>query len=311
MRLFDLHCDTATRLLSEKQGLCNNTFHISLKRAEYLTQYAQVMAVWTDSRLSDSEGYARFFEVLENLRQEISANESKVCLADTFDDVIGGVNGGLIPLILAVEDARILENDIQRLDTLKACGVKILTLNWYGDTCIGGAHNTHHGLTDFGKRVLERCFDIGIIPDISHCSFKGAQEVLDMAALRSAPVIASHSDSFSVNPHTRNLRDEHFICITHLGGLVGLNLCPDHLSSNGDADISSIMKHAEHYLSLGGENVLAIGADLDGTDLPTDFFGIEDMYKIANEMQRLNYSTELTDKILFKNAFDFFGRLKF
>ncbi len=310
MRLFDLHCDTATRLLAEKQRLSDNSLHISLKRAEYLTSYAQVMAVWTDSRLSDGEGYTRFFEVLENLKREINTNKGKICLADTFDDIKSGVDNELFPIILAVEDARILENDIKRLDTLKACGVKILTLNWYGDTCIGGAHNTHHGLTDFGAQVVERCFNTGIIPDISHCSFEGADEVLDMAVLRSMPVIASHSDSFSVNPHSRNLTDEHFICINRLGGLVGLNLCPDHLSSGKGADISSIMKHTEHYLSLGGENVLAVGGDFDGTNLPRGFGGIEDMYKLANEMQRLNYSTELTDKILFGNAFDFFGRIK-
>ena len=68
------------------------------------------------------------------------------------------------------------------------------------------------------------------------------------------------------------------------------------------------MRHIEHYLSLGGANCLTIGADLDGTDLPNGFNSIADICKIAEEMQKLNYSNELIDKILFYNAHDFFTK---
>ena len=77
MRLFDLHCDTATRLLDESKGLYENNFHISLKRAEYLEKYAQVMAIWTNHKLSEEQGYQRFFEVLENLENEVEINNDK------------------------------------------------------------------------------------------------------------------------------------------------------------------------------------------------------------------------------------------
>ena len=63
MKLFDLHCDTAIRLLQHNQSLCDNTFHISLKKAEYLESYAQVMAVYSQKHLSDAQAYERFFEV--------------------------------------------------------------------------------------------------------------------------------------------------------------------------------------------------------------------------------------------------------
>ena len=57
--------------------------------------------------------------------------------------MLSSINFNKIPLILAVEDARILENDLERLRVLHSYGVRILTLNWYGETCIGGAHNTN------------------------------------------------------------------------------------------------------------------------------------------------------------------------
>ncbi len=306
MRLFDLHCDTATRLLAEKQEIYDNPFHISLKKAEYIENYAQVMAIWTEHKLTDAEGYARFFEVADNLKKEISKNHSRAAISQNFGDIRNTIDAHKVAMILAVEDARIVENDLSRLDVLYTHGVRLLTLNWYGETCIGGAHNTDVGLSDFGIQVVKRCFDVGIIPDVSHSSFEGTKMVLQLANEASKPIVATHSDSYTVNPHKRNLKDEDFIAISRLSGLVGINLCPSHLSSKDHADINDIMKHIEHYLSLGGENTVAMGGDLDGADLPIGFSGIADIYKIADEMQRLNYSTELTEKIMYKNAFGFF-----
>ena len=306
MKLFDLHCDTATRLLDEGQELYDNSLHVSLKRAEYLEKYAQVMAIWTNHKLSDNEGYKKFFDVVQNLNREIQKNN--VSLVHNSNELQLCLNNSKIPLILAVEDARILENDLDRLITLHSNGVRILTLNWYGKTCIGGGHDTNIGLTDFGISVVKKCFEIGIIPDISHCSFQGAEMTLDLAKENNKPIIASHSNSYSVNPHTRNLRDEDFIRIVNLSGLVGINLCPEHLSSKSSANIIDIINNIEHYLSLGGENIIAMGGDLDGTNLPNGISGIEDISKIANEMQRLNYPDELVRKIMYKNAFKFFKR---
>lgn len=308
IKLFDLHCDTATRLLAENQGLADNSLHISLSKAQYLEKYAQVMAIWTDRRLSDGEGYERFFGVLDNLEREIEKNSDRVAMARSYPDIERSLASGISPLILAVEDARILENNISRLDALYDRGVRILTLNWYGNTCIGGGHDTTNGLTDFGKEVVRCTLELGIIPDISHCSQQGSEEVLTIAEELAGPIIASHSDSFSVNPHTRNLSDSHLERLIRLGGLVGLNLCPSHLSQSGSASVNDILRHAEHYLSLGGEDILAMGGDLDGTDLPQDIGGIEDMYKIAEAMQRINYSDRLIEKIFYENALNFFKR---
>ena len=308
MKLFDLHCDTATRLLDEGQELYDNSLHVSLKRAEYLESYAQVMAVWTNRVLSDAEGYKRFFEVVENLKKELDKNTSRALIVTNSSELNYCLSSNEIPLILAVEDARILENNLERLKILHSCGVRILTLNWHGKTCIGGGHNTNIGLTDFGVAVVKNCFNLGIIPDISHCSFEGAQMTLDLAYEYHKPIIASHSNSYSVNLHTRNLRDEDFKKIVELSGLVGINLCPEHLSSKSGANIADIVKHIEYYLSLDGKNTVAIGGDLDGTNLPNGFSGIESMYLIANEMLKLNYSEELVNKIMYNNAFEFFKR---
>ena len=46
MRFFDLHCDTITELEKKKGSLAVNDGHISLDRAEYLTEYVQDFAIF-------------------------------------------------------------------------------------------------------------------------------------------------------------------------------------------------------------------------------------------------------------------------
>ncbi len=271
-----------------------------------MNNYAQVFAVWTHFKLSDAQGYARFFEVIDNLKNEIEINQETIALATDGKQLLSLLSSGKRAIILSVEDARILENDISRLDTLYSHGVRMMTMNWYGETCIGGAHDTHIGLSSFGVSAVKRCLELGIIPDVSHSSFEGTEMIIDLAREYQKPVVASHSDSYAVNPHTRNLRDADFISVMELGGLVGINLCTEHLLLGGEAKLSDVIKHIEHYLSLGGENTVAMGGDLDGTSLPSEFCGISDIYKIADEMQKLNYSNELIEKIMFKNAYEFF-----
>lgn len=306
MKYFDLHCDTALRMLHEKKELLENSFHISLNRADYLDSYAQIMAIWTPQTINDADGYKRFFDIVRNLKNEVSINSEKVGLATTYAQIKDLLASNKMAMILSVEDARILENNISRLDSLYESGVRFLTLNWAGVSCIGGSHDTNEGLTDFGVRTVQRCFELGIIPDISHSSFKTASEVISLAKEYKKPIIASHSDSFTLNPHSRNLRDEDFVEIVKLSGIVGINFCPDHLSSRGEASIDDVLRHTEQFLSLGGEDTIAMGSDFDGTALPDGIEGIEHVYKIFDEMKKRNYSDELIEKIAFKNAQNFF-----
>ena len=293
-------------MLDEAQGLYHNSLHVSLENSEQFNSYAQIMAVWTNHKLTDSQGYERFFTVVDNLCREINSNSDKVSLTKTSEELEHAIIDNKRALILSVEDARILQNELSRLDTLYSHGVRTLTLNWYGETCIGGAHDTKIGLTSFGKDVVHKCFDLCITPDISHCSFKGVEDAIEIAFNRQKPIIASHSDSYSVNSHSRNLRDKDFTSLIRLRGLVGINLCPQHLTNKNKAELHDILKHIEHYLSLGGSDILAMGCDLDGTDLPNGFTCISDVSKIANEMAKINYTDTLIEKIMYKNAYNFF-----
>ncbi len=74
----------------------------------------------------------------------------------------------------------------------------------------------HGCLTDFGRAVVGRANDLGIMVDISHAAMTTA---LDAIGVSRAPVIASHSSVKGVYDHPRNLSDEALTALRDNGGV--------------------------------------------------------------------------------------------
>ncbi|NXC78341.1 DPEP1 Dipeptidase, partial [Anhinga anhinga] len=75
--------------------------------------------------------------------------------------------------------------------------------NWLVDT--GDEPPLHHGLSPFGKTVVEEMNRLGMIVDLAHVSMDTMKVVL---SLSKAPVIFSHSSAYSLCPHRRNVPDD-------------------------------------------------------------------------------------------------------
>ena len=292
LSLFDLHCDTAFEIYRNKKSLVSNDLAVSFDKSEKYGRYCQTFAIWSDSSLDDDSAFDQFNSICNYL----SADISKASLPDS------------ISYILAVEDARILNNDIKRLYHLKSCNIKILTLTWKGVSCIGGAYDTNVSLTDFGEQVVRKCFELGIIIDISHASRETAQRVFELNDKR-YPIIASHSNSYSVFPHNRNLTDNEIRQMIDRGGLIGLNLYYKHLGLDEDSSetrtLDRIFEHIDLVLSLGGENTICLGCDFDGAQTPKCLKNISDLDKIAEKMLSKGYGEEIVNKIFWDNANNF------
>jgi len=301
MKLIDLHCDTAKRMYQLKTQLSSNDLHISLKKAQKYDNYAQFMAFFTPHQLNNEEGFYHFLENYGYFIAEISENADKVDIIHEGSQINNIWNDGKCAILISIEDARILNGNIERLDYLYKKGVRSAVLMWSGETCIGGSFDTTEGLTDFGREVTHRCFELGIIPDISHASVQTADEIIDIACKYEKPIIASHSNSYTIYSHDRNCRDRHFEAIRDLGGIVGISMCCTHIADNNPT-VDDIIRHIDHYLSLGGENNIALGCDLDGAKLPSGFSGITDLDKIATRMSDLGYTDHIIQKIFWKNA---------
>ena len=300
LSFFDLHCDTPFEMYHKGESFYQNSLYVSADGADKFTKYSQVMAIWTDKDIDDESGFESFLEIYDHLAKDVK-NDPQTSFFDS--DGFSARN----TFIIACEDARILNGDLSRLDVLYDLGLRILTPVWGSVSCIGGAFNTTEGLTDFGKQVIRKCTQMNIIPDISHSSLQGSYDVFEIC--ENAPVIASHSNSYALSSHPRNLNDEQFKEIQARHGLVGVNFCAKHLGIEPSMlGIPTLIKHIEHFMSLGGEDVVCFGSDFDGTHTPADIVSLDSMFDIANELARLNYSEELIHKIFYNNASNFFEK---
>ncbi|MDR3643573.1 MAG: membrane dipeptidase, partial [Clostridia bacterium] len=214
------------------------------------------------------------------------------------------VAAGKNPCLLSIEGSAALCGDLEKLSEAYELGVRLVTITWNGACEAGDGCIVPHakGLTAFGKQLIAGLARRHMIIDVSHLSDAG---FYDVAQETSGAFIASHSNSRRVCGHPRNLTDEQFCEIVRRGGLVGLNFYTRFLREDAEHAVSSdILGHVEHFLELGGENALAIGADFDGASMPEGITGAQDMTKVY-ELLSGRYSQRIADKIFFGNASEF------
>ncbi|MBR7097824.1 MAG: membrane dipeptidase [Clostridia bacterium] len=299
---FDLHCDTATEMYSKKERLSDNSLAVSLQKANGFDRYVQVMAVWTDKRLDNESGWNRLHDVIRYLRADDALQAPKAELVSACPKRFDSPS-----LILALEDARVLNGKLDRVFALSQLGIRIITPLWGGETCIGGSHDTESGLTDFGKEAIRTSIRLGMIPDISHASLPSADEIFSLAAASECPVIASHSNAYGICPVSRNLRDEQIQAIRASGGVIGLNLYRNFLSTEHDASREDILRHIEYFLERDCQEILCFGCDMDGAELPHDVPDLSAIPPLREYLLRY-YSESVLNKLFFENSYSFAKR---
>lgn len=303
MDIFDIHCDTLYECFTKGKNLYDNDLDISLKKGGKYNRWCQVFAIWIPDEYRGKAAVELCNNAADFLKQQIEQYKQHIRFCSGAQDLMDDDSRCLA--LLAVEGGAALGGTIEGIRHLKDMGVKLLTLTWNGENEIGcgSAQDNLKGLTDFGKLVLGELERLKIVIDVSHLNDAGFYDVAQYTRL---PFVASHSNSRLICPHHRNLTDEQFKTICARGGLVGINFYPVFLNLKEQAELSDILKHIEHFLSLGGEKNICLGSDFDGADMPQELDSIDKLERLAEFMLRHNYSEALVKDIFYNNARSFF-----
>jgi len=88
----------------------------------------------------------------------------------------------------------------------------------------------------------------------------------------------------------------------------GINFYPPFLCE-GEANINTVIKHIEHFMSLGGENSIGLGSDFDGISIvPKSLENSTHICRLLDRLLALNYPEETVEKIAFKNFKNLFNK---
>lgn len=306
MRYFDLHCDTLVACLQDKKSLLKNDLHVSVEKGDKYAPYIQCAAIFLPDSVRGAAAEKWFDDHADLFEKE--AQSGAFTVIRTGADIEEMENKQGTGMILTVEGSAVLNGKLENVAHLRNRGVRMMTLTWNGSNEVGSGimSKDSFGLTPFGVLAVKEMERLGIAVDISHASEK---LFFDVAEHSTRPFVASHSNAKALCKHPRNLSDEQIKIMCQRDCLVGLNYFKAFLNDEPDkADVEDLYRHAEHFLSLGGANILAMGSDFDGASMPTGITGLESMEDVANVFLRHNLPEALVNKIFFENAAEFFKR---
>lgn len=317
MRVIDFHCDTLMKLYDlhrvndHSQTLWENKGQIDIRRlvkAGYGAQFFACYIWWEDqpflqSHYKDALGMADLFY------QGLAGHEREAAFAGSYREYIENRQEGKVSCFLTVEEGGILEDRLERLEELYQKGIRLITLTWNYENCLGypGCHPEMNkkGLKPFGIEALGRMEELGIIVDVSHLSDGGFEDVCRYSR---RPFLASHSNARSICRHNRNLTDEMIRQLAEKGGFTGINFGGDFLSEDGRSTTDAIISHIRHIVKVGGREVVGIGTDFDGVEDELQIDGCQNMYKLAEAMEHAGFSTGEIEDVCFRNAEKFMER---
>ena len=157
---------------------------------------------------------------------------------------------GKSALIIGFQNALILGTDISGIDSLYRSGVRVFALTHMGHNDFADSSRTlfdgdtgtrepdaeHGGLSALGKAAVAEINTLGGIMDISQLSSEAALQVI---ALSSTPVIASHSNVRALTSVSRNLSDLEIDQIGESGGVIHIAPFRGYLFDSADPDMDT------------------------------------------------------------------------
>jgi membrane dipeptidase len=115
------------------------------------------------------------------------------------------------------------------------------------------------GLTEYGRRLVRRMDEAGVLVDLSHCGERTSLDVLAMPLRR--PAVFSHSNARRLYNQERNISDAQIKACAARGGYVGINGVGMFLGAAGPDIPARMSEHAAPVATLIGADRVGLGLD--------------------------------------------------
>ena len=328
-----MHCDTISELADRGGELWKNSGHLDLKRMQESGYLLQNFALFVDIGKCTPTPWERVCALYEVYRTELEKNKNRIVPVLCYEDILKNEACGKLSALLTVEEGAVCGGSLERLRELYDMGVRMLTLTWNyrnelgwpatrrclgqsrgdvdgrltekGETGIRGSdgRDAACGLTETGRNFVTEMERLGMIPDVSHLSDAGFD---DVGECTKKPFVASHSNTRAVCPSLRNLTDDQIRRLAERGGCMGLNYYDKFLVDGGSKDPEvlweALIRQARHITDVGGMEILGLGSDFDGIPTNPALPGAEAMPVLWDRLKTAGFTENQLDGIFCGNV---------
>ncbi len=206
----------------------------------------------------DAVAWPDGLHVLAFFRDWILSRPDDYVLAGSVDDILRAKAEGKLAVAFDIEGMKALGGQVCMVRTYYDLGVRWMLVAYNkNNEAGGGCQDDDHGLTAFGREVLDAMARVGMIACCSHTGERTAMEVFEHAA---NPVILSHSNPAALQPHPRNVSDHVMRACAETGGVVGITGF-GYFLQNQDTSPDNFVRHVDYAVERVGPDHVALGLD--------------------------------------------------
>lgn len=315
----DMHSDVMVDVLNRREEAERNVLaRIHLPRWEKGGVNASFLAVGGDSDVHP-QTLASTLRCLEEFFHEVEESKAKAVQVTNAKELEQGWKKNQFGCFLILEGAMPVEESADNIQILYRYGVRSIGLthnkrnqiaDGAGEDCTGG------GLTCFGRQVVRRMNEQGMIVDVAHMAEAGFWSVIECT---DAPIIVSHANSRHICNHKRSLTDKQLEALAKNGGVVGISFYPSFVWKKNPT-INHVLDHIDHIKRIIGVEHIGIGSDFidfaseqiigkvlskssmyGEYDYPKGLENIEKIPNLTKGLEERGYNADEINKIMGQN----------
>jgi membrane dipeptidase len=196
---------------------------------------------------------------IADARAAVRSRAETMILADRVAQIDQAHAENKLAITFHFEGTECFARELSLVDAFRRLGVRhnLIAFNKQNSAGGGCAEENDAGLTRYGKLLVKRMEQAGMLIDLSHVGYRTSMDVIGMAE---CPVMFTHSNPHALYPHFRNILDDQIDGCAQTGGVVGVSGSTMYMDAKKPT-IDAIFAQIDYLVSRIGPNHVGFGFD--------------------------------------------------
>ncbi len=246
----------------DAMGELRTVYEPSLIREMLASGMDSITVTLCDPKPTGAEALEVAVDGLLERERYLEAHPDLFVKARSVADVDEAVESRRLAVFYLFQNTEQFGDDPGRIDMFYRLGLRSAQLTYNARNRAGSGCEAPEdpGVTAFGRRLIDRMNEVGMLVDLSHAGMRTMAEAIRHSG---APVVVSHTGCAAVHAHVRNTTDANLRLLADHGGVVGICQIRPFLTEKKSDNLHAYFDHIEHAVRVAGVEHVAIGSDRD------------------------------------------------